>query len=393
MGEAARGRGATGAWWNDRRTRAILYQLVFLAAIVAFGWYIVSNTIENLRARGIKSGFDFLFSRSGLPISDSIIEWSPNHTFGRAYLIGIVNTLRVGILGIVLATILGTLIGVARLSSNWLIRKIATVYVETIRNVPLLLQLFLLYNLIGQALPDQLDPLVIGGGFYLSKGGLLFPILHIQTAHLATLGVLAASLAAAIVYNRWAKRRQEATGVSPPRLLPSLGILFLPAIIVFLVLGAPAQFEIAQKEAFRYIGGGAVQPEFLTILTGLVVYTAAFIAEIVRSGIQAVSYGQTEAASALGLTRGQTLRLVLLPQALRVIIPPMTSQYLNIVKNSSLAVAVGYPDVVAIEFITLNQTSRALEAILLIMAVYLTMSLAISFAMNVYNKRIALKER
>ena len=373
--------------------RSILYQVLFLVALVFVVWLLVSNTIENLRARGLKSGFDFMGSRSGIPISDSVIPWDPDDTFGRAYLVGILNTLRVGVLGIILATILGTIIGVARLSSNWLVARLASGYVETIRNVPLLLQLILLYSVITNALPEQLDPLDIGAGFFLSKSGMQFPLLKLEVAHYAAAVVFLVSLIATFVYNRWAKRRQDATGVSPPRLLPSLGILFVPAIIVFLAMGAPAEFDVATKTRFRMIGGGAVAPEFLAVLIGLVIYTAAFIAEIVRSGILAVSYGQTEAASALGLTRGQVLRLVLLPQALRVIIPPMTSQYLNLVKNSSLATIVGYPEVVMIEQITMNQTSRALEAVLLIMVVYLTISLSISIAMNIYNKRIALKER
>jgi general L-amino acid transport system permease protein len=373
--------------------RAVLYQIIFLVLVVGAVWLLVSNTIENLRARGLRSGFDFLNARSGIPISDTIIDWNPDDTFGRAYFVGIINTLRVGVIGIILATILGTIIGIARLSQNWLVAKIASVYVETIRNIPLLLQLIFIYAVFGNALPDQLNPLVIGAGFFLNKSGLIFPLLKLETAHYAVAAVLLASVVAVVIYNRWAKRRQDATGVSPKRLLPSLGILFIPAAIVFLAMGAPAQFDVAEKTRFRFIGGGAIGPEFLTVLLGLVIYTAAFIAEIVRSGILAVSYGQTEAASAVGLTRGQTLRLVLLPQALRVIIPPMTSQYLNLVKNSSLALIAGYPDVVAIENMTMNQTGRALEAILLIMAVYLTISLSISLAMNIYNKRIALKER
>jgi general L-amino acid transport system permease protein len=384
---------AAGAWWNDRRVRAILYQIVFLAALVFGVWLLVDNTIVNLRERGLRSGFDFLRSRSGIPISESIIDWDPDDTFGRAYLVGILNTLRVGAIGIVLATILGTIVGIARLSSNWLVSKLASVYVESFRNVPLLLQLIFLYALVGAVLPEQLNPIVFGGGFFLSKSGLMFPLLKLETAHYVAAGIFAASIAATVIYNRWAKRRQDATGVSPPRLLPSLGILILPALLAFLAFGAPAEFDAATKTRFRFIGGGSIGPEFLTVLVGLVLYTASFIAEIVRSGILAVSYGQTEAAAALGLTRGRTLRLVLLPQALRVIIPPMTSQYLNLVKNSSLALVAGYPDVVAIEMMTMNQTSRALEAVLLIMAVYLTISLSISLAMNLYNKRIALKER
>ncbi|HEY7607865.1 MAG TPA: ABC transporter permease subunit, partial [Alphaproteobacteria bacterium] len=235
---------ATGAWWNDRRVRAVLYQLVFLAVLVAAVWLLVSNTIENLRARGLKSGFEFMGARSGIPISDSIIPWDPDDTFGRAYLVGILNTLRVGVVGIILATILGTIIGIARLSQNWIVSKVASFYVETIRNIPLLLQLIFIYALVGNALPEQLDPLVIGGGFYLSKSGLIFPLLKLQSAHYAAGAVFLASIVAVVFYNKWAKRRQYATGVSPKRLLPSLGILFLPALAVFVAMGAPGEFDV-----------------------------------------------------------------------------------------------------------------------------------------------------
>ncbi len=383
----------SATWWYDPRIRAIIYQALFLVALIALGWYLVSNTVENLRIRGIRSGFDFLGDRSGLPISDSINHWEPEYTFGYAYITGILNTLRVAVLGLVLATVLGTIVGVSRLSKNWLVAKLASVYVELLRNIPLLLQLFLIYALIGNLLPEQRDAMVIGSGFFLSKSGLQFPLLQLEFAHLATLVALLAGVALTIVWNIRAKRRQYETGTAPPRLLPSLGLIILLPLVVFLALGAPAQFDIAVKGPFRFVGGGALAPEFIALLVGLVLYTSSFIAEIVRSGILAVSYGQTEAASALGFTRGQSLRLVLLPQALRVIIPPMTSQYLNLIKNSSLAAAVGYPDVVQIAQITMNQTSRILECVLMIMAVYLTISLSISFYMNAFNRRIALKER
>ncbi len=379
--------------WNDPRIRAFIYQIVCVALFAALIWYLVSNTVDNLEQRQIRSGFDFLWSGYGSQIDESLIGWDPASTYARAFLVGILNTLKVGLIGIVLATILGTVIGIARLSGNWLLAKLASGYVETVRNIPLLLQLFFFATLFSSTFPPQLDALDLGGSFYLSKSGLSFPQLEIETAHVVAFLALLAGIVGAVFHNRWAKRRHSETGVSPARLGPSLALIVLLPLLLWLLLGAPAEFDIPKKGRFRMQGGGVISAEFLAILSGLVIYTAAFIAEIVRSGILAVTYGQTEASAALGLTRGQVLRLVILPQAMRVVIPPMTSQYLNLIKNSSLGVAIGYPELVAIANISMNQTGRAIECVLVIMAVYLTVSLAIAGFMNWYNKRVALVER
>jgi general L-amino acid transport system permease protein len=378
---------------RDPRVRAVLFQILVVVLVLGLLWYLVSNTVTNLEARQIKSGFDFLCSTYGSQIDETLIEWKTDGTYARAFIVGLLNTLKVGVIGIVLATVLGTIIGVARLSPNWLIAKIASAYVEVIRNIPLLLQLAFVYTLFINVLPDQTTPGTIVGNIIISKSGILFPTLTVETIHIVMFGLVLAGIVAAIAYNMWAKWRQDQTGNPPPRLWPTLAIVFVPAILAFLVSGMPNEWDVPKKGRFRFEGGSSISPEFLAILTGLVLYTAGFIAEIVRSGILAVSYGQTEAASALGLTRGQNLRLVILPQAMRVIIPPMTSQYLNLIKNSSLGVAIGYPELVAIANISMNQAGRALECVLIIMAVYLSVSISIALFMNWYNKKIALVER
>lgn len=295
-------------------------------------------------------------------------------------------------LGIVLATVLGVTVGIARLSSNWLIARLAGIYVDTFRNVPLLLQLFFWYAVLSglPAARNALNPLP---GVFLSNRGLKFPLFVWDAAHWWTLAALAAGLAAAWALGRWARRRRESTGRSFPTVWAGLGLIFgLPAL-VFLALGAPFQPDIPELRGFNFVGGYTLTPEFAALLVGLVVYTATFIAEIVRSGIQSVHYGQTEAALALGLRRGQVLRLVVLPQALRVVVPPLTSQYLNLTKNSSLAVAIGYTDLVSVANTAINQTGQAIEGVAIIMAAFLTISLAISAFMNWYNKKVALMTR
>jgi general L-amino acid transport system permease protein len=377
---------------NDPTVRAILWQVVVIAAVALIVWYLVSNTVHNLAARNIASGFGYVWREAGLPIGETMVSYQPTDTYFRALIIGVLNTLRVAIIGIVLATILGTLIGVARLSKNWLVAKLASVYVETLRNVPLLLQLLFWYALL-QALPPPRTPLNPVPGVFLSVRGLRFPWIDWQPEYQFVLGAFVVGLIATVVYRNWAKRRQDATGEQSPVLWVGLGLLVGLPLAVFLLLGAPLAVEMPRLQGFNFVGGLVITPEFTALLIGLVTYTASFIAEIVRSGIIAVSHGQTEAAASLGLKRGQALRLVILPQALRVIIPPMTSQYLNITKNSSLAVAIGYPDIVSIANTILNQTGQAIEGIATIMAVYLTVSLSISLFMNWYNQRIALRER
>ncbi|TAJ25030.1 MAG: amino acid ABC transporter permease [Reyranella sp.] len=380
--------------WNDPVIRGWVFQIVVVGLVGLLAWYLVSNTMENLQRQKIASGFDYLGREAGFEIGDTMIEYSPASTYARAIWVGILNTLRVAVLGILLSTILGTVIGVGRLSPNWLLSRICEWYVEAFRNVPLLLWLFLFYKLISEAFPGPRQAI---GAFwntvFLSNRGLYFPVPMEDPIHKwMGLGLLV-GLAAAVALHRWAKRRQEATGQPFPSILAGIGMTLGVPFVVWLAGGAPHHMSWPELKGFNFVGGTVIQPEFTALLIGLVLYTSAFVAEIVRSGILALHKGQSEAAAALGLSRGQSMRLVLLPQALRVIVPPMTSQYLNITKNSSLAIAIGYPDLVASINVTINQTGQAIENILIIMAAYLSVSLSISAFMNWYNKRIALRER
>jgi general L-amino acid transport system permease protein len=377
---------------QNEAVRAIFWQVLVLG-IVALGiWYLVSNTIANLEARRIATGFGFLGREAGLPIGEAMIAYSPTDSYQRALIVGLLNTLKVAVVGIVLATILGTVIGIARLSKNWLLAKIASAYVEVIRNTPLLLQLFLWYTLL-QGLPGPRQAMKLGEGVFLSNRGIKVPWPVWDDLHVWVVGALAAGIVGAWVYTRNANATQARTGKRPPVLLPNLGMMVALPIVVWLALGAPLVWDVPALRGFNFVGGATLTPEFAALTVGLVVYTAAFIAEIVRAGILAVPKGQWEAAQAVGLHNNRILNLVILPQALRVIIPPMTSQYLNVTKNSSLAVAIGYPDIVSVANTTLNQTGQAIEGIAIIMAAYLTVSLSISLFMNWYNKRIALVER
>ena len=379
--------------WRSAGFRGLVYQIVAVLLVVAAGWYLVHNTLLNMRVRGIQSGFDFLQQPAGFAISESLWQFDSAETYARAFLTGLSNTLRVAIVGIVLATITGTLVGIGRLSRNFLLRSLCTAYVEAFRNVPLLLQLFIWYFILTEFLPpidEALQPLP---SVFFSKNGLQYPIPLWVTGHLwLVAGILGGGIAAWF-WARFARRRHEDTGQVLPVFLPALVAVAVGAFAGWLVGGAPSALDIPEKTEITVVGGGAVTPEFLTMLIGLTLYTASYIAEIVRGGIQAVAYGQHEAAAALGLNRAQEVRLILLPQALRVIIPPITSQYLNLTKNSSLAVAVGYPELVSISTTTLNQTGRAIEAIALVMLCYLTLSLLTAAIMNWYNRRAAIRER
>lgn len=379
--------------WNDPDVRSIVYQAVALILVVTIGWFLVSNTLHNLSIRNISTGFDFLSRESGFAIGESPIAYGPENTYARAILVGLLNTIRVAVVGIVLATILGTIIGIARLSKNWLIAKLSMIYVEVIRNIPLLLQLFFWYAIITESMPGPRQALNLLPGVFVSNRGVKVPAPTDHFAYdLAAIGFLLAILLIILVV-RYARKRQDATGLAFPVYRTGIALLVGMPFIGWLIGGAPLELDVPKLQGFNFVGGATLSPEFAALLFGLVLYTAGFIAEVVRSGIQAVNYGQWEAASALGLSRGQTLRLIVLPQSLRVIIPPMTSQYLNLTKNSSLAVAIGYPDIVSIANTTLNQTGQAIEGILIIMAVYLCISLSISLFMNWYNKHIALVER
>lgn len=378
--------------WNDPKSRSVVYQILVVGLVGLVVWYLVSNTLHNLAVRNISTGFDFLHREAGFAIGESMIAYNPADSYGRAILVGILNTLRVSVIGIVAATLLGTLLGIARLSKNWLVSKVASVYIEVMRNVPLLLQLFFWYAVITEILPGPRQALNPVDGVFLSNRGLKLPALQGDALDWM-LGGLGLAIVLVIVIGHWARKRQEATGEIFPLGRVAAGLIVLLPIAGWLVSGASLSLDMPELKGFNFAGGITLTPEFAALLAGLVIYTSAFVAEVVRSGIQAVSQGQWEAAGALGLSRARVLRLVILPQALRVIIPPMTSQYLNLTKNSSLAVAVGYPDIVSVVNTTLNQTGQAIEGILIIMAAYLTVSLSISIFMNWYNKRIALVER
>jgi general L-amino acid transport system permease protein len=383
----------TTAWWNNAAVRGVFYQVAVLAGTLALGWYLVSNTLDNLATRGIVSGFGFLGREAGFGIGESLLAYSAADTYARAVAVGLVNTLIVSALGIVFATVLGTVVGIARLSSNWLVARLATVYVEGVRNIPVLLQLFLWYSLITEALPGPRQALNPLPGIFLSNRGFKFPVPVWENAHTIAAVAFVAGCFAAVLIHRWAKRRQDLTGQPFPSVSAGAAAVVGLPVIAFLAAGAPTAMSVPELRGFNFVGGGLISPEFAALWFGLTVYTASFIAEIVRSGILAVSHGQTEAAQALGFRRGYVLRLVVLPQAMRVIIPPLTSQYLNLTKNSSLAVAIGYPDLVSVANTAINQTGQAIEGIAIIMAAYLTVSLSIAAFMNWYNKKMALVTR
>jgi general L-amino acid transport system permease protein len=383
----------------DPKIRGVFYQVVLIAAIVYLFYMAATNAIENLQRAKIASGFGFLSNTAGFDISQSLIPFSAaGSTYGDAFIVGLLNTLLVAAIGIFFTTFLGFTIGIARLSKNWMVAKVAMVYVEVLRNIPLLVQLLFWYIAVLGSLPQPRDSSQLFGMFFLNSRGLFLPKpLYTSGMWMVVVGFLV-GLVGSFVYRRWARKRQEQTGQQSPVGLVTLGLVVVLPLAIWIVLtlaGAnPISFDYVQKGAFNLRGGMSVLPEFVALLLGLTTYTAAFIAEVVRAGILAVSKGQTEASGSLGLKPGQTLRLVVIPQAMRVIIPPLTSQYLNLTKNSSLAVAIGYPDLVQVFMGTvLNQTGQAIEVVVITMGVYLTISLLTSAFMNTYNRRVAIIER
>jgi general L-amino acid transport system permease protein len=379
--------------WRSQAFRGLVFQVIAVG-LIAFGlWYLANNTLANMQARGIQSGFDFLGQPAGFDIGETLIPYEPLNPYWKAFLVGILNTLRVAVAGIFFATLLGTLIGIGRFSRNAIVRGLCYGYVEVFRNVPVLLQLLMWYLLFTELLPPLLDAPSLAGVFYLSKAGFSFPVPEWNLGVALAGTGLVAGVAGAWLYRRWAMRQFERTGKIRSLYVAPVGIVIGGMVAGWLAGGAPTAWSIPRPEGFMMEGGVSASPEFLAVLFGLVLYTSAFIAEVVRAGIASVSHGQVEAAGSLGLSRGNAMRLVILPQALRVIIPPLTSQYLNLTKNSSLAVAIGYPDIVSIANTALNQTGRAVECIAIIMAVYLTTSLSTSAFMNWYNRRSAIRER
>lgn len=394
MAVETEGRSSRFAILNDVRIRGIILQVVVLVLLIGFAAYIVHNTATNLARLGVASGFGFLDSVAGFDISITLIDYRLTSTNFRVFIVGLLNTLLVSACGIVLATLVGFVVGVLRLSNNWLIARLATVYVETLRNVPLLLQIVFWYFGVLAALPSVRQSLSIGDVIYLNNRGLVFPSMVPETGFAAIPFALLAGIVAAIGIYHWARRRQERTGQQFPAIRVGLALIFGLPLAAAALAGFPLTWDLPELKGFNFTGGTRVLPEFAALLLALSLYTAAFIAEIVRSGIQSVSHGQTEAALALGLRQATTTRLIVIPQALRVIVPPLTSQYLNLTKNSSLAVVIGYPDLVSVFSGTvLNQTGQAVEVIVITMAVYLTISLIISLFMNWYNRRVRLVER
>lgn len=377
----------------DPKVRGIVFQVIVVLLLVAFSWWIVHNTIVNLRRAGIASGFGFLNGRSGFDLAVSLIPYSSNDTMGRALVSGLLNTILVAFLGIVTATILGFIVGIGRLSGNWLISRICAVYVEIFRNIPPLLVIFFWYLGVLSVLPPPRASIPLPLGSYLNSRGFFLPkAIWGEGAWLIPVALVIAIALVAFVVRR-ARQRQMATGERFPVFWVSVALIVGLPLLAFLVTGLPVSFEMPKLSTFNLVGGWTIKPEFLSLYLALSFYTASFIAEIVRAGILGVPRGQTEASLALGLRQGQATRLVVIPQALRIIVPPLASQYLNLTKNSSLAVAIGYPDLVAVGGTILNQTGQAVEVVVIWMVVYLIISIVTAWFMNWFNARVALVER
>ena len=382
------------AIYNRPKIRAVFYQLVLLAALLWLGFEFALNAKANLDAQKITSGFGFLDNTAGFGINQSLIAYNESDTYARVFFVGLLNTLLVAAIGIVLATILGFFVGIARLSRNWLVARLAGGYVELIRNLPLLFQILFWYLAVLGTLPPPRQSISLFGEIFLNNRGIIVPAPVAGEGAGAVIAVLVLSVIATIALRLWAKRRQIRTGRQFPLLWTGLALVVAPPLVALVVMGFPIGFERPELRGFNFVGGVRLLPEFVALLLALTTYTAAFIAEVVRAGVLAVPRGQTEAAFALGLRRGLTLRLIVVPQALRVIVPPLTNQYLNLTKNSSLAVAVGYPDLFAVfAGTTLHQTGQAIEIIAITMAVYLAISLFTSALMNWYNAHIRVAER
>ncbi len=380
-------------FWNDPDKRAMFFQVIIVVLVVGIIGHFVNNALTNLETRGITTGFGFLTQTSGFDILLTLIPYDATYSFGRTFIVGLLNTLLVSFLGVFFATLLGFVLGVARLSNNWLVSKIALCYIETFRNIPLLLQIFFWYVAVLGPLPSPRQSIEIGNAF-LNNRGFYTPAPVLESGFWVVAVALLVAIGLCWYLSRWNHRRQDATGQVFPVFWSSVGILIVVPLLAFFLAGSPLSWDQPVLRGFNFQGGNVIIPELMALLIALTIYTAAFIAEIVRSGIEAVSKGQTEAAHALGLNTTRTLQKVVIPQALRVIIPPLTSQYLNLIKNSSLATAIGYPDLVSVFMgTTLNQTGQAIEIIFMTMAVYLTISLLVSGFMNWYNKVMALVER
>ncbi len=401
MEQDSAGAPARASLVNDPKVRGLFYQALLIAALIFFGYFIVTNTVANLERQNIASGWGFVENTAGFGIIQSLVPYAETSTYGQAIFVGFLNTLMVAVVGIFFATIIGFVVGIARLSNNWVINQIAYWYVELVRNVPLLLQIFFWYFAVLRAVPGKREKWSLFDTFHLNIAGLRMPKPIWEDGSGFIGFALIVGIVASVVVSKWARKRQDETGQQFPVFWTALGLIIGLPVITYFVTGMPMYLEHPNfvetgpvlRRGFELGVGFNLIPEFLALTTALAIYTAAFIAEIVRAGIQAVSHGQTEASHALGLRNGPTLRLVVIPQAMRVIIPPLTSQYLNLTKNSSLAVAIAFPDLVSVGGTVLNQTGQAIEIIAIWMAVYLSLSLITSAFMNWYNQRMALVER
>lgn len=374
--------------------RSVVFQVLAVGALAALIYTIINNTLTKLDARGIATGFDFLSQEAGFGIGLTLIEYDETFSYGRTFFVGLLNTALVSILGIILATVIGFSMGIARLSSNWLVSRFAAVYIEIFRNIPLLLQIFFWYFAVLQALPSTRQSMSLGEAIFLNVRGLYFPAPIFEQGSSIVIIAFIAGIIATFFINIWANNRQKLTGQQTPMGRVATALIIGLPLVTYFIMGMPISAEYPELKGFNFKGGISIIPELAALMLALSIYTASFIAEIVRSGINAVSHGQTEAAMSLGIPRSRTLKLVIIPQALRIIIPPLTSQYLNLTKNSSLAMAIGYPDLVSVfAGTTLNQTGQAIEVIAMTMGVYLTLSLLTSAVMNIYNRKVALVER
>ncbi|MBS7540306.1 amino acid ABC transporter permease [Ancylobacter lacus] len=392
--ESARGKPPGTSFVNDPKVRSIVLQLLALIVVVVLGWMFVDNARENLAAQKIATGFGFLDNTAGFGISQTLVPYTETSTYGRAFIVGLLNTLLVAVVGIILATVIGFLVGVGRLSKNFVVRTLSATYVEVLRNLPPLFQILFWYLAVLSALPSPRQSISLFGEFFLSNRGIIVPRPLFGEGTALVLWTTGFAILATVLLSSWSSARREETGRGLPMGRIGAVILIGLPLAAMASTGFPITFESPELKGFNFVGGVRVIPEFVALTLALSTYTAAFIAENVRSGIQSVSHGQTEAAHSLGLRSGQTLRLVVIPQAMRVIIPPLTSQYLNLTKNSSLAVGIGYPDLVAVfAGTTLNQTGQAIEIIAVTMGVYLVLSIITSVIMNAYNRRVALVER
>jgi general L-amino acid transport system permease protein len=380
-------------FWLNPKVRAILFQFMTFVFVGLLAYYLISNTLINLKKQNIATGFSFLYKESSFEIGESLIPYSAASSYGRALLVGALNTLKVSFIGVVITILLGTLIGIARLSTNFLVSRLAAIYIEVMQDIPVLLQLFFWYAIFYETLPPPRQAISPVAGIFMSNRGVAFTIPEAHPAFKYMFLVFMAGCVIAYLMRRWARNRQEKTGQFFPTFRVGIAIVIGLPFITWLGFGAPMKMDVPKLVGFNFEGGLTVSPEFIALLLGLVLYTAAFVAEVVRAGIQSVSKGQREAAMSIGLRPTLVLNLVILPQALRVIVPPLTSQMLNLTKNSSLAVAIGYPDFVSVANTTINQTGQSIEGVALIMAVYLFFSLSTSAFMNWYNKKVALVER